>query len=185
MKKFIIPLLILGTFMMSCLSSRDFVVESDYSYYGKFKRYKTYAFIDQQKFNLDTLVPDDVVEKAIQYRMSLLGYRETEEDPNLLIAYKLFFDDFKFNGYKQPELEDWMKNEGIIKETFDPIKYRLKEGTLLILFVDRKQKKAIWQGYNSGLINPDALDNDRFVKGSVRTIFDKYKIFARGYVEES
>ncbi|MFC2126568.1 DUF4136 domain-containing protein [Bacteroidota bacterium] len=184
MKRNLIPVMILGTLMMSCLGSRDFVVESDYSYYGKFKRYKTYSFLDQQKYNMDTLVPDDIVQKEIQYRMSLLGYRETREDPNILIAYKLFFNDFKFNGYNQPELELWMEKEGIIDETFDPIKYRLKEGTLLILFVDRKQQKAIWQGYNSGLINPATLDNERYVKGSVRTIFDKYKIFARGYVEE-
>lgn len=185
MKKILFPALVLGSLMMSCLGSRDFVVESDYSYYGKFKKYKTYAFIRQQQFNMDTLVPNDVLQKAIQYRMSLLGYKETQEDPNILIAYKLFFDDFKFKGYNQPELEVWMDHEGIVEETFDPVKYQLKEGTLLILFVDRKQRKAIWQGYNSGLINTATLDNERYVNGSVRTIFDKYKIFARGYVEES
>jgi len=171
--------------MMSCLGSRDFVVESDYSFHGKFRRYKTYSFIDQQKFSSDTLVPDALLQEAIQYRMSLLGYRETKDKPNILVAYKMFFEDFKFNGYIQPELEVWMEHEGVVEETFDPIKYRLKEGTLLILFVDRKQQKAIWQGYNSGLISPTSLDNERYVKGSVRTIFDKYKIFARGYIEES
>ena len=170
---------------MSCLGSRDFVVESDYSYSGKFKKYKTYTFITQQNFDNDTLVPDEMLKSAIQYRMSLLGYRESNDNPNILIAYKLFFNDFKFKGYNQPELEAWLDNEGIVDETFDPIKYSLKEGTLLILFVDRKQEKAIWQGYNSGLIDPAALDNERYVKGSVRTIFDKYKIFARGYFEES
>ncbi len=184
MKRILFLAMIFVILMMSCLGSRDFIVESDYSYYGKFKKYKTYTFIEQQHFNLDTLVPDDVVQKAIQYRMSLLGYKETKDNQNILIAYKLFFADFKFKGYNQPKLEVWMNNEGIIEETFDPIKYQLKEGTMLILFVDRKQRKAIWQGYNSGLINPATLDDERYVKGSVRTIFDEYRIFARGYVEE-
>lgn len=168
--------------LMSCLGSRDYVVESDYSYYGKFKRYKTYSFITQQKFNYDTLVPDILLRDAIKYRMSLLGYKESYEDPNILIAYKIFFNDFKFNGYIQPELEEWLEKEGVVKETFDPVKYKLKQGTLLILFVDRKQQKAVWQGYNSGLIDPATLDDERYVKGTVRTIFDKYKVFARGYM---
>lgn len=180
-----IPGLILLALLASCFGSKDFIVESDYSYYGKFKNYSTYAFIDQQQFDLDTLVPDYMIRKAIGHRMSLLGYKQEDKKPNLLIGYKIFFSDFSFNGWDQPELEKWLKKQGYVEEEFDRINYKLKEGTLMILMVDRKQKKAVWQGYNSGLIDTKVLDNERFVKGTVRTIFDEYKIFARGFLKES
>lgn len=181
MRSIALPAFILLIGLASCFSSRDFIVESDYSYFGNFKNYKSYTFIQMQKFNQDSLIPDDLIRDAIHFRMSLLGYQEDQSNPNILVAYKMFFSDFVFQGWDQPELEKWLENEGIVEEEFDPVKYKLKQGTLMILFVDRKQKKAIWQGYNSGLIDPATLDDERFVKGTVRTIFDKYKIFAEGY----
>ena len=181
----LIPGLLILSFLVSCFGSKDFVVESDYSYYGKFKNYSTYAFIDQQHFDLDTLIPDLMIQKAINHRMSLLGYKQDDKKPNLLIGYKIFFSDFNFKGWNQPELEDWLKKQGFIEEDINRINYKLKEGTLMILMVDRKQKKAVWQGYNSGLIDTNVLDNERFVRGTVRTIFDEYKIFARGFLKDS
>lgn len=178
-------LLLITLFMVSCLGSRDFVVESDYSYSGNFKKYKTYDFLTLQKFNLDTLVPENILKDAIDYRMSLLGYKKDTENPNILVSYKMFFSDFQFKGYDQPELEEWLADQDPEDEQFDPIKYQLKEGTLIILFMDSKKNKAIWQGYNSGLMDPASISNERFVKGTVRTIFDKYKIFAQGYLKES
>jgi hypothetical protein len=28
------------------------------------------------------------------------------------------------------------------------------------------------------------IDNEKFVKGTVRTIFDKYRVFAEGFIKE-
>ncbi len=169
----------------SCFGSKDYIVESDYSYSGNFAKYKTYAFFDYEKSGIDSLIPDDVIKKAIHYRMSLLGYRQDDKKPNILVGYKMFFKNFNFKGYNQPELEDWLKDKKDYKEVYDPVKYNLMEGTLFIYLVDRKKNQAIWQGYNSGLINPSEIDNERFVKGTVRTIFDKYRIFAEGYMKQS
>jgi len=71
-----------------------------------------------------------------------------------------------------------------IKEQFDKVKYNMQEGTLMILLVDRKLNKTVWQGYNSGLIDINTMENERFIKGSVRLIFDKYRVFADGYLKE-
>ena len=51
--------------MISCFGSRDYIVESDYSYAGDFKRYKTFSFIHQQRFDLDSLIPEDIIMKTI------------------------------------------------------------------------------------------------------------------------
>ena len=185
MNAFIMLLVLAG--MTSCFGSRDYVVESDYSYSGNFKKYKTYTFFNYYKYAEDSLIPDDMIKDAIHYRMSLLGYKQDDENPNILVGYKIYFHNFNFKGYEQPEMEEWLdnKNRDDVKEVYDPVKYKLLEGTLFIFLVDKKKNKAIWQGYNSGLINPAEIDNERFVKGTVRTIFDKYRIFAEGFMKQS
>jgi len=171
--------------MVSCFGSRDYIVESDYSYSGDFKKYKTFAFVNQQRNDIDSIIPEDLIMKSIKHRMSILGYEQSDHKPNLLIAFRMYYDNFTFNGWSQPEIEFWLEQEGMIEEEFKEIKYNLKEGTLLILLVDRRKKKTVWQGYNSGLIDITSLDNDRFIRGSVRLIFEKYRVFADGYLTES
>jgi hypothetical protein len=118
MRRLALPTVIMLMGLASCFSSRDFVVESDYSYHGNFRNYKSFTFIQMQKFNQDSLIPDDLIKDAIQFRMSLLGYEEDQNEPNILVAYKMFFSDFVFQGWDQPELEKWMDSEGIVEEKF-------------------------------------------------------------------
>jgi hypothetical protein len=184
MKKLSYPVILILVTLASCLGSKDYLVESDYSYSGNFKKYKTYSFIDQQRLDLDSLIPEDLIMSIIKNRMSLLGYKHSDDKPNLLIGFRMYYDNFKFNGWKQPEIEVWLEEHGYVKEQFDKVKYNLQEGTLMILLVDRRMNKTVWQGYNSGLIDINSLENERFIKGSVRLIFDKYRVFAEGYLKE-
>jgi len=170
--------------MASCFGSKDYLVESDYSYSGNFKKYKTFSFIDQQRFDLDSLIPEELIMKTIENRMALLGYRHTDDKPNLLVGFRMYYNDFKFNGWDQPDLEIWLEEHGFVEEEFEKVKYSLQEGTLMILLVDRRMNKTVWQGYNSGLIDIESMENERFIKGSVRLIFDKYRVFAEGYIKE-
>ena len=174
-----------GIAMVSCFGSRDYIVESDYSYAGNFKKYKTFSFIQQQRYDIDSLIPEDLIMETITSRMSMLGYRRSDNNPNLLVGFRMYYNDFIFNGWEQPDFEIWLEEKGYVEEDFEKIKYKMKEGTLIILLVDRKENKTVWQGYNSGLIDINALDNERFIKGSVRLIFDKYRVFAEGYLKES
>ena len=120
--------------LTGCIGIRDYIVESDYSYSGNFKRYKTYTFFDYYKFDKDSLMPDDLIRETIQNRMRLLGYKEDAKNPSILVGYKMFFRDFKFKGYNQPELEEWLKAQEYFEETYEPIKYKFLEGTMFIFF---------------------------------------------------
>ena len=177
-------LLLIAFSMVSCFGSKDYLVESDYSYSGNFKKYKTCSFVNQQRLDLDSLIPEELIANTIKNRMAMLGYKYSEEKPNLLISFRMYYNDFKFNGWKQPEIEVWLEEHGFVKEQFDKVKYNMQEGTLMILLVDRKMNKTVWQGYNSGLIDINTMENERFIKGSVRLIFDKYRVFADGYLKE-
>ncbi len=78
--------------------------------------------------------------------MKFLGYRQNSNKPHLIVGFKMFDDSLKFNGYSQPEIEEWVKNQNENIE-YDPQKFNLNTGTLLIQFYDRRQNRSIWQGY--------------------------------------
>lgn len=101
MLTYVVVVLILS----GCLAHKDFVTESDYSYHGKFSKYKSFNFMNNT--DNDKLTYKDVLEKAITVRMGSQGYSMKENKPDLLIMYKVFFNDLSIRGYNQPNMEKW------------------------------------------------------------------------------
>lgn len=166
-----------------CMST-GYIVESDYSYYGKFSKYSSYDFITTPESAKDTIIGEQLLRDAIIQRLKVQGYKLTTKKPNLLISYKVFYKDLRFQGYQQPNIEKWSKYE-LEEESYDPIKYSLREGTLLITLWDRKRERSIWQGYASGLFGNQLFDNERHLKRAVRNIFDQYNFLAEGFESTS
>ena len=71
-------------FVSGCFSYREYPVEYDYSYHGKFKRYHTYAFLENSNPTADTSFTDQIIEKVIKDRLSVQGYN-TQQDLGTLI----------------------------------------------------------------------------------------------------
>jgi len=117
------------------------------------------------------------IEDAIKKRLELQGYTFNEDNPNLLIAYRLFYDDLKITSYHQPLLENWMRY-GNESEEYDPVQLDLKKGTLFVIMRDHEQDNTVWQGYASSVFGNDNFDNDRYIKNVTRSMFDQYRIFA-------
>ena len=187
-------LAILGaTFFSGCMSFYENRVESDYSYNGNFRKYKTFNFMGYKKNDTDSSHHLAIVENAIRARMSLQGYRFSDNKPDLLVSHKIFYDDLLFKGYNQTEIDVWLANGKVIEEEvdeetgeekkeYDPVRYNLTKGTLLVVLIDRKHNRAVWQGYSSGLLGNKEFNNEAYLKKSVRSIFDKYKVFTEGYI---
>ncbi len=93
----------------SCLGYKELPVEYDYSYKGNFKKYRTFDIMKPAGPG-DSTMTNDVIEKSIVARMKFLGYRQNPNKPHLIIGFKMFNDSLKFNGYSQPEIEEWIKN---------------------------------------------------------------------------
>jgi len=187
-------LAIVGAILLSgCMSFYENRVESDYSYNGNFRRYKTFNFMGYKKNDSDSSNHMEIVENAIRARMALQGYRFTDNKPDLLVSHKIFYDDLLFKGYNQTEIDVWLANGKVIEEEpdevtgeekkeYDPVRYNLTKGTLLVVLIDRKHNRAVWQGYSSGLMGNKEFNNEAYLKKSVRSIFDKYKVFTEGYI---
>lgn len=166
----------------------DYLVEHDYSYKGDFKKYSSFYFMNNPNMVEDSIFSKEMLEDAIKFQMEVLGYEMIENKPNLLVSYTLYYDDFKFKGYLQPKLEEWIEKNDIDvedDEEYDPVKYELMEGTLLIQLIDKKKNSIVWQGYSSGVFANHFASNSRFIKRSVRSIFNQYRVLAEGFVVES
>jgi len=130
-------------FLTSCYSYREYPVEYDYSYHGKFKRYKSFAFLENSSALKDTIVSQNIIENIIKSRLQTQGYNYKLDKPHLLVSYKVYYDSLNFRGYDQPDIESWSKysNEDV---EYNPRKYDLRKGTLLIQLYDRKQERSVW-----------------------------------------
>lgn len=176
--------------LSGCIAERDFVVEYDYSYRGKFKRYDTFNFLNLTDTVDYNGLNDHLIRNEITRRLEAQGYKLSDK-PSLYVAYKVFSDDMKFKGYEQPDLDRWEKyfaadaenerNLEYIREArYDTHKYELKKGTLLIDFIDRKSHGVIWQGYASGLFDDQSFFH-KDVKFAVRSILNQYRLLASSY----
>ena len=169
-------------FVSGCFSYREYPVEYDYSYHGKFKKYHTYAFLQNANPEYDSSVSNVIIEKVIRDRLAVQGYKYKDVKPNLLVSYKIFFDSLNFQGYDQPAIEDWVKYSRTSVD-YDKHHYTLKKGTLLIQLYDRKQDRSIWQGYATGVYGNIYFNNERQLKIAVRSILDRYKFLAEDFME--
>jgi hypothetical protein len=130
----------------------------------------------------DSSMMNTVIEKSIIARMKFLGYRQAANRPHLIIGFKMFNDSLKFNGYAQPDIEEWMRSQ---KEDLDynQQKFYLSTGTLLIQFYDRRQNRSIWQGYATTQYGEIDFQNSRHLRNAVISILDKYRFWAEGFID--
>jgi hypothetical protein len=167
--------------LSSCLGYKELPVEYDYSYKGQFKKYRTFeimkAYGETEPSHNDLLI-----ESSIISRMKFLGYRQTDNKPHLLVSFRMYGDSLKFQGYVQPEIEEWIKSQDP-NLNYDGKKFDLKTGTLLIQFFDRRQNRSVWQGYATTLYGPINYNNDRHLRNAVISILDKYRFWAEGFIE--
>jgi hypothetical protein len=156
-------------------------VEYDYSYKGNFKKYRTFDIMRPTGVQ-DSTMTNTVIEKSILSRMKFLGYKQSENKPHLLVCFKMFPDSLTFNGYNQPEIEQWMATQDDNLD-YDPKKLDLKTGTLLIQLFDRRQNRSIWQGYSTALYGSINFEDNRNLRNAVISILDKYRFWAEGFIE--
>lgn len=174
MKNATLLLLLVSVAFGSCMRN-EYLVESDYSYAGSFKNYKSFDFMTEIGANKDSVAQRENIQHSIQRRMELQGYKFNKKRPDLLVSYKMFYGDFDFYGYNQPDFENWLVYEND-EEAYDQVTYNMYEGTIIVILWDRKKRRVVWQGYATTMFgNP--YQNEKYIKWAVRSIFDQYRIF--------
>ena len=174
-----------------CLTSREARVESNYSYRGRFRHYRTYGFLGGEGLMADSTRLSQSLREAIRQRLRLQGYRLARRNPDLMVSVRVFEGDMKFPGFVQEDLHSWVKyNDAEDEETPDEVRHGyqprrmlLLDGTLMVTLIDSHTDNAIWNGYASGVTVPEGLRGEYVLVRSVRSIFDRYRIFTENYLQ--
>jgi hypothetical protein len=179
------------------MTTREARVESDYSYRGNFRHYRTYDFVTGSGLTADSSRLGQSLREAIQQRFLAQGYRLARRRPDMLVNFRVYQGDMNFHGFAQEDLSQWIKRN--IEETDDtpkesrqgyqPVRLLLAEGTLLVTLIDVKSNRAVWNGYASGVTVPDGPMGEIVLRRSVRSILDRYRVFteefANGNIQQS
>jgi hypothetical protein len=175
--------------LSGCLTSREARIESNYSYRGRFRHYRTYGFLNGTGLTADSTRISDALRDAVRQRMRLQGYKFARKNPDLMVSFKLFEGDMRFPGFQQEDITYWVKrNDAEDDETpedqrhnYLPKRMLLLDGTLMVTLIDTYSDNAIWNGYASGVVVPEGVRGEYVLVRSVRSIFDRYRIFTENY----
>jgi len=173
---------LLVTIFSGCFLQQELPVEYDYSYKGRFEKYDTYDFMIQTK---STYVNDqlkNIISASIASHMDFLGYKKKEKRPDLILSFSVFVDSLNLRGYEQPEMEEWVRNKDRELE-YNKVNFSISQGTLYIQLFDRKQNRAIWQGYATDKYNRVDLEDSRDVQNAVKSILNKYQVFSQEFIK--
>ena len=193
MKSFITLLVLAVLALTGCMTTREARVDSDYSYRGNFRHYRTYDFVTGTGLTSDSSSLGQSVREAIQQRFLAQGYRRAKRRPDMLVNFRVYQGDMKFHGFQQEDLSQWIKRN--IEETddtpkedrqgYEPIRLLLAEGTLLVTLIDVKTNRAVWNGYASGVTVPEGPMGEVVLRRSVRSILDRYRIFTEEFANSN
>ena len=190
--KLTLPCFLLAALLLSgCLTTREARVDSDYSYRGDFRHYRTYEFMTGTGLTSDTSRLGQSLREAIQQRLLAQGYRLAKRRPDMLVNFRVYEGDMHFRGFAQEDLSAWIKRN--VEETDDtpedqrhgyqPVRLLLSEGTLLVTLIDVKTNRAVWNGYASGVTVPEGPMGEIVLRRSVRSILDRYRIFTEEFAK--
>ncbi len=186
-------LLLFAVAFASCIiaNAQQVRVGADKSFKENVSHYKTFGWstkIDQIPTSAIFLGPNGVyvfnnestrekIKKAIKFEMNAKGFKETENNPDVLVLFRVNEQAgvlHTFNGYQ-------MYDEGFdstrTPENKETVK--VKSGTLLINVLDAKAGKVAWQGYASGIMKGDMVNSDVKVREAVAAIFHDFKFHAK------
>ena len=191
MKPIIALLLLAGLVLAGCMTAREARVDSDYSYRGNFRHYRTYDFVTGSGLTADSSRLGQALREAIQQRLLAQGYRMAKRRPDMLVNFRVYQGDMHFHGFAQEDLSVWIKRN--IEETdetpadqrqgYQPVRLLLAEGTLLVTLIDVKTDRAVWNGYASGVTVPEGPMGEIVLRRSVRSILDRYRIFTEEFAK--
>ena len=191
MRAFILAAPLAALVLAGCMTTREARVDSDYSYRGNFRHYRTYDFVTGTGISADSSRLGQSLREAIVQRFRAQGYRRANRRPDMLVNFRVYEGDMRFHGFEQEDLSQWIKRN--VEESDDtpedqrhgyqPVRLLLAEGTLLVTLIDVKTNRAVWNGYASGVTVPEGPMGEIVLKRSVRSILDRYRVFTEEFAK--
>jgi len=184
--------------MLICLMSVGFIfglhaqsitVESDRALDTDFNKYKTFGLasqvdseLDEGLYFLNDLVMKSMIRDAVKDELMGLGYEERDEDPDLIVNFRVFDEPVTLKGFEGYGTSYWSDD---FRQISDTASYDVEAGTLLVSMADRESGQVVWQGFASGLLENNAFVKDEAkIHEAVNLIFENYNQRAKEYTRK-
>ena len=116
------------------------------------------------------------IKNAVAFELSAKGYKKDETKPGILVMFRVTEQPgtlTTYNGYQTIDGFDKVRTPQNVEHT------KIDPGTLMITLVDAKSDKVAWQGYASGILKPDMINDNMKVREAVSDIFQKFHVKAK------
>lgn len=162
-------------------------VESNEKLNTDFSEYKTFGWTTQvsseedsgSHFMQDTELKSNLKE-TVKAELEGLGYTLDENNPDLLVNFKVFNEAVTLQGYSSDSYGPnyWGSSEAEqVRSIEDTTSYDVEPGTILLSMMDPEQGEIVWQGFASGLVDQSThsfnKDNNA-VAVAVELLFEEY-----------
>ena len=127
--------------------------------------YKTYHIIQNAQ------LPEKLaysIESVINVKLDALGYQKSKEEPDLIINYQIYKDNFSTSALVVQGVENASSKKQTELRTI-----KFKHGSIYITFFNKESKEVVWRGFSDGFsMNP------RIVKAKSYEIMSHYNVIA-------
>jgi hypothetical protein len=179
--------LIFAILLTSCSATKSTpVVGKNADISANFKNIKTFnwtAGIDNIPTDKILIVPNGVyvfnnesgrkmIKDAVKYELDARGYTMSEANPDMLVSFSVTEQGGSLrttNGYVTVSSGEKVRTEDNVSFT------DVKPGTLIVNFIDAKTNTQIWQGFASGILKSDQMQEQTRVRQAVATVFSQFK----------
>lgn len=188
MKKLFLAIVLVTT----CYFSRAQVnVGADKSFSADISNYKTFTWTaDIDKIPSDKIFigPNGVlvfnnesvrerIKNAIRYELESRGYQMGDDNADMMVTFMVLEQPGELRTYNGYETLDYGLDSIRTPENVETT--HVAAGTLIINLIDNKTDKVAWQGYASGILKPETVNNGNQVKEAVHSIFQQFDFKAK------
>ncbi|OQP55795.1 DUF4136 domain-containing protein [Niastella populi] len=117
------------------------------------------------------------IKDAIEYELNTRGYKmKSVGDPGMTVS---FFITEQADTLRRTSGYVTIGGEAVVSN--DDVEWvPVQPGTLIINLNDNKTQKMVWQGFASGIIAQENINNEQKIREAVSSIFDQFNYEAKG-----
>jgi len=149
---------------------------TDFTEGTDFTDYESYFWVVDDKLGENTWISVNtmqaaMIKDAIEFKMDIEEYQKNPENPEILINYHIFDQDYDVEAYVATPPYDFRYMENRAKME------NITDGTLVISVFNTEKGKVIWEGYATNVIQDDnsLRENQKNIRYAVANILNRFE----------
>jgi hypothetical protein len=165
--------------------SEQLRIHTDFDRSIEIHRLNTYTWLDSKGIESRNSpiyyneLNDKRIKQAVETQLKSKGYAFHPDSAQLIVHYHIAIEDkleLRTEPYGYTYGNYWMDSKRY--------PYRYKEGTLIVDFMDSRNKNLIWRGWAVSVLDEEKLITEELINSAVKKIFESFPISATQEVRQ-